>query len=201
MTQDKKPKVNSEGQKELNKVAEQFEMFDDQVKSLTLDRMNEAPKQDVEPQTKMAQSEIQNSKDIYLKPKRTISSQEKFNEKYREDYNFAKQYVQFIAEHKELIGETIDLWTKDFAGIPAEEWAVPTGKPVWGPRYLAERIRKCRHHRLSMQNTVSTGYDQNGQYYGTMVVDNIVQRLDAYPVSTRKSIFMGDNEFSVKRAA
>jgi hypothetical protein len=189
-----KPKVNSSGEKELNKVAEQFEEFDKQVKDLTLDRMNQAPKTEQEPQTKMSQKDVEKSRDIYLKPERTISSREKFNEDYRKEYEFAKEYVQFIAENKEIIGETIELWTKPFAGLPAEFWKVPVNKPVWGPRYLAEQIKRASYHRLTMQQT-TTGVDGMGSYYGNMVVDSTVQRLDAIPVSGRKSIFMGSNSF------
>lgn len=187
-----KPKVNSEGEKELEKVQEQFDTFEKQVKDLTLDRMNAAPKEEKEPVNKLSQSEIEKSKDIYLKPVRSIGSREKFNEDYRQDYNFAKEYVKFIPEHKEIIGEKIEIWTKPFAGMPAEYWEIPTGKPVWGPRYLAEQITRCRYHRLKMQSTV-TGADGMGQYYGSMAVDTIIQRLDAVPVSTKKSVFMGAN--------
>jgi hypothetical protein len=55
---------------------------DNDVKKMTLDRMNQAPKEDIEPQTKLSQSDIEKSKDVYLKPLRTIGSREKFNEKY-----------------------------------------------------------------------------------------------------------------------
>ena len=104
------------------------------------------PKEDkVEPQTKISQSDIAKSKDVYLKPAKTIGSKERFNEKFREDYNFSKEYVQFIAENKECIGETTELWTKPYPGLPAEFWQVPSNKPVWGPRYLAERIKGCAH--------------------------------------------------------
>ena len=189
-----RPKVNSASEKELDKCEKQFEAFDAEVKSMTLDRMNMAPKEEVEPQTKLASSEIAKSKDVYIKPKRTVASKEKFNEKFREDYNFSKEYVNFIAENKEIIGETAEFWTKPFPGMPAEEWVIPTNKPVWAPRYVAERIKGCKHHRLVMQDRPinSDGY---GQYYGQMAVDTVVQRLDAYPVSTRKSIFMGNNNF------
>jgi len=188
-----KPKLT--GNKELDKAQDQFEAFDKNIKDLTLDRMNMAPKQEVEPQTKLSSNEIAKSKEIYLKPKRTIGSKEKFNEDYRKDYEFDKEYVNFIAENKEIIGETIDLWTKPYAGLPAEWWEVPVNKPVWGPRYLAERIKGCRYHRLVMQQNVSTGGDGYGQYYGSMAVDTSVQRLDAMPVSSRKSIFMGAKSF------
>lgn len=191
----KRPNVNSDGQKELDKAEEQFKAFDDNIKEMTLDRMNAAPKADQEPQTKLSQSEIDKSKDIYLKPIRTISSKEKFNEKFRDDYNFAKEYVQFIAEHKEIIGEVIECWTKKFPGVACEEWKVPTGKPVWGPRYLAEQIASCRYHRFKMDQSVSTGGNSNTQFFGSMVSDNIIQRLDAIPVSSRKSIFMGAKSF------
>ena len=182
-------------QQELDKAESQFKEFDNQVQSMTLDRMNMAPKAEVESQTKLSQSEIAKSKDIYLKPYKSIGSKEKFNENYRDEYNFKKEYVHFTAENIEIIGEDIDLWTKPFAGMPAENWKVPVNKPVWGPRYLAEQIRGCKYHRLMMQQNVNVGADGMGQYYGSMAVDKTVQRLNAEPVSDRKSIFMGANSF------
>lgn len=191
-----KPKSkNSESEKELEKAQEQFDTFDKQVKDMTLDRMNMAPKDDVEPQTKMAAVDVEKSKDVYLKPKRSVASKEKFNEKFREDYNFQKEYVRFIPEHRELIGEVIEMWTKPFAGIPAEEWVIPTGKPIWAPRYVAERIKGCAYHRLTMRQHVMTESNSVGQMFGAMAVDTTIQRLDALPVSTRKSVFMGANSF------
>jgi len=191
-----KPKAKSaEMATELDKVEEQLTAIDQNCKDLTIDRANMAPKQDVEPQTKLSSTEIDKSKEIYLKPRRAIASKEKFNEKYREDYNFQKEYVRFIAENREIIGETIELWTKPFSGMPAEEWAIPTGKPIWAPRYVAERIKACSYHRLVMQQNVVTESNHVGQLYGALAVDTSVQRLDALPVSTRKSVFMGASNF------
>lgn len=191
-----RPKAqNSESAKELDKAEKQFQEFDNQVKSMTMDRMKAAPTKEVEPQTKMSQDDIEKSKEIYLKPKRSIASREKFNEDYREDYNYAMELVRFIPENKEIIGETIELWTKPFAGMPAQEWSVPTGKPVWGPRHLAERLANCKYHRLTMQQHVMTETNHVGQMFGAMAVDTTVQRLDAIPVSNRKSIFMGAKSF------
>lgn len=185
-----KPKVNSAGEKELQKAEAQLKAYEENIQSLTMDRMNQAPKLEMEPQTKLSQNQIADSKDIYLKPHRSISSQEKFNEDYRQEYNFAKEYVYFIAENHEIIGEDIDVWTKPFAGLPAEWWKVPVNKPIWAPRYVAERIKGCSYHRLKMEETVtqSTG---NGQFYGQMVADTTIQRLDARPATKQKSIFMG----------
>ena len=39
---------------------------------------------------------------------KTVSCREKFNENFRATYEYDKEYVQFIAEHKELIGEKIE---------------------------------------------------------------------------------------------
>lgn len=186
-----KPKIK---ESELDKLGQQFDKFNDNVQALTLDRMNEAPKQELEPQTKLSSSEIEKSKDIYLKPSRSIGSGQKFNEKFREQWNYDKEYVQFIAENNECKGDTIEVWTRPYGGLPAEFWQVPVNKPIWGPRHLAEQIKRASYHRLSMQNT-TTQTDGVGQYYGSLAVDSTIQRLDARPVSTRKSVFMGSRSF------
>jgi hypothetical protein len=95
----------------------------------------------------------------------------------------------------------IETWTKRFAGVPAEFWKVPTGKPIWGPRYLAERIKGSSYHRLIMNDQdprcrMITSEDSTGSMYGQMVADTVVQRLDAHPATKQKSIFMGATSFS-----
>jgi hypothetical protein len=191
-----KPKT-SLAEKELDKAQVQFEKFDEEIKSMTMDRMNEAPKSEVEQQTKIAQRDMDKHPDIYLKPHRTISCREKFNEKYRSAYEFDKEYVHFIAENKEIKGEAIDMWTKPYAGVPAEWWKIPVNKPIWAPRFVAEQVKRKSYHRLVMQENQSAGSAMGGnaQFYGTMAVDTTVQRLDAIPVSSRKSIFMGASGF------
>ena len=204
MTEQKRPKVNSEAQRELDQAEKQFEKFDSEIKSMTLDRMNQAPIKETEPQTKISQRDLEKSKDIYLKPKRTFppgvdpktGKREEFNEKFREEYNFQKEYVRFIAQNNEIIGESIEFCLKKFPGTNCEEWEVPVNKPVWAPRMVAERIKGSKYHKLTMQENRGSGSDQMGQYYGTMAVDSVVQRLDAYPAEQRKSIFMGANSFT-----
>ena len=190
-----KPKSsNSASERELDKAEKNFAAFDQSIKDMTLDRMSAAPKKEEESQTKMSQSEISKSKDVFLKPKRTMSCREKFNEDYREEWNYQKEQVLFIAEHREIIGETIDMWTKPFAGVPAEEWDIPTNKAVWAPRYVAEQLKKCCYHRFVMTDQV-TEQGTLGSIYGTMSVDTTVQRLDAIPTTKRKSIFLGNSGF------
>lgn len=191
-----KPKAHTSlAEKELDKAEKQFDAFDQNIKELTHDRMNMAPKLEEEPQTKMSVREQQKAADIYLKPHKTIGCRDKFNEKFRDQYNFDKEYVRFIAENKEVIGETIDIWTRPFGGMPAEEWLVPVNKPVWGPRYLAEQIRRKTYHRLVMQRNTVRDVDHMGTYDGQMVADSTIDRLTAMPVTDRKSIFMGSNGF------
>ena len=192
----KKPKASSQfAQNELDRAEKQFEKFDEQVKSMTLDRMNAAPKLEEEQQTKISNRQAQADDAFWLKPKRNLTSKEAFNEKYRAEWNFQKEYVRFIAENKELIGETITMWTKPFPGVPCEEWDVPTNKVVMGPRYVAEQIKRASYHRLRMDEEKVVGYNSVGAMTGQMIVDNVVQRLDAIPVSDKKSIFMGASGF------
>ncbi len=190
-----KPKVSSNAQKQLDKAEEQFNEFDKDVKSMTHDRMNAAPLREEEPQTKLSQNDLRKAKDIYLKPIKTINTREKFNETYRDAYNFAKEYVHFTAEHKEILGEDIDLWTKPFPGMPAEEWLIPVNKPVWGPRYLAEQIQRKYYNRLIMNENVQTSHSAYGVMTGQLAVDSKVKRLDAYPVSSARSVFMNSKGF------
>lgn len=190
-----KPNMNSDSARELDKVEKQFDQHKEHLDQMTHDRMLSVPKQEVEQQTKLSQQDIAKSKDIYLKPIKTISGREKFNEDYRKQYEFDKEYVQFTAENREIIGEEIELWTKPYAGIPCENWKIPVNKPVWGPRYLAEQIKRCNYHRFVMQQNTMTGADGMGTYHGGMTVDTTIQRLDALPVSSRRSIFMGASNF------
>lgn len=186
-----KPKMsNSASQRELDRVEKQLSEFEGNIKDL---REKAQPGQHPvahDAESPMSQADLRRAKEIYLKPTKTISTKEPFNEKYRDDYEFAKDFVCFIAENHEIIGESICTWTKPFAGICYEYWEVPVNKPVWGPRHLAESIKKCSYHVFSMDQAARemTGV---GTMYGNMVVDTVKQRLDARPVSSRRSVFMG----------
>ena len=195
----KRPKTTNAAEMELDKIQAKFEDFERRIEQLTLDRMNQAPKADVEPQTKISGKELKKSTEVYLKPKRTVSAPHKFNERFRDEWTFKKQYIQFIAENKEIIGERIEIWTYPFGGVPCEFWEVPTNKPVWGPRYLAEQISRCTYHRLKMTADVPAGTRSTGvegiEDYGEFVVDTTINRLDANPVNSNTHVFMGAKNF------
>jgi hypothetical protein len=189
-----RPKLSNSAE-EIEKAKEQIDQFSEQIKSISMDETSKAPLETPEPQTKLSNKEIRETKEIYLKPKRTIfpsanpktGKAEEFNEKFRKEYEYRKEYVKFIAENHEVIGESIPAWTKPYAGIPAEEWDVPVNKPVWGPRHLVDQIaRKC-YTRFVMED-VPTTPQGSISYYGAMVVESRRPRLSARRVENETSV-------------
>lgn len=190
----RKPRVTTEGEKELERIEQKLEAFKENLESLQ-QQADLAPILQTEEQTKMSQKQKQEFPKDYLKPQRTMSSKEKFNEKFRSEYEHKKEYVNFIAENKEIIGEVIEMWTKPFPGLPLEFWRVPVNKPVWAPRYVAEQIRNAKYHTFVMDNATYSKSNVQGadvEYHGSMVVKNTVHRLNAHPVSDNRSVFMGN---------
>lgn len=185
-----KPHVNSEGNKELERLQTQFEEYKKQVDTL----VNEKNIQSAANPHEISQKTIEKSQDIYLKPTKMIMSREKFNEKFREQYNHDKEYVHYTVEHHECRGETVEMWTKSYPGQPAEFWEIPTGKPVWIPRYVANKLEfGCSYRRLKTEDR-PVGNDQMGsQYYGTLVKASDEYRISAHPVNTRKNFRMTHN--------
>lgn len=185
-----RPRVNTSAQKAIEKAKEQFDRFDQEVKNLTQDEMSKAPLEQHEPQTRMSANEIKKSTEVYLKPIKTIypgcdsktgKMTDVFNESFRDQYEYDKKYVRFIAENHEIIGESIDIWTRPYPGTAAEEWLVPANVPVWGPRYLAEQIKRKCYHVLTMEDHKQVGSDHTGTYVGGMVAKATRHRLDAKP--------------------
>lgn len=174
-----KPKSLS---KELERADEQFKAFDDQVKSLTVDEVAKATLHETEPQTKLSDREANKMDAPVIKPSRTMSCKNKFNERFRAEYEEDRQLVKCIAENNEVKGETIELWTKFYPGVPAEFWQVPVGKPVYLPKYVAKRLSECEYHRFVMEDSINTGTDGMGTYHGALAVKETRRRLDCRPV-------------------
>lgn len=164
-----KPRLNSESERQLQQAAEKFDAFQEGIKSLNMDQAASIPLTEVEPNTQLSQREIRKAPDIYLKPKKTMFAPgEKFNEKFRDLWDYKKEIVRFIAENKEAPTDAMlcDVWTRPIGGQPAHSWDVPLNKPVWGPRYLAEQIRAKVHNKLVIKEgpiTQTQGIDFNTQ--------------------------------------
>jgi hypothetical protein len=192
------PKVNAEGQKELEKTEKQIQSIETQVKSVNFDETRTAKRHESEPQTKLAQSEMDKAPEIYLKPRRSYppgvnpknGEIEKFNEKFRDEYNKAREYVEFVAENYEVIGESPTLWIKKFPGTNLEEWVVPVNKPVWAPRYVKDRLQDCGY--TVFKSTQSSKTEEGINYNGYLEVQERKNRLDAREPSKKRSIYMGN---------
>lgn len=176
-----RPKVNSDSQKELDRADEHFQSFDTEVKQMTLDQMNRAPLMENEQQTRMSNREMNRADAPYIKPLRQINSKEPFNEKYRAEYEKAKEYVKVVAENNEIIGEQIELWTKKFPGQAAEFWKIPVNKPIYVPRYVAHQLQNCKYHRIVMEDK-PTDAGNGMQFYGSLAITHTKHRLDCRPV-------------------
>lgn len=194
MSESKRPRLNNEGHKELDKVENQVKQFSETLHSVNMDR-NSLPTREIESQTRMSQDEMNKSSVTYLKPKRTFPSREKFNEKFRDEFNKLSEYVDFIAENHEVKGETIDFCIKKFPGIPVEEWVVPVNKPVSAPRYVKERIEECGYTVFTTIDR-QIGSDAGVLYYGQMVAEERKSRLSAREFIKKPRIFMGNSVFA-----
>ena len=194
----RKPNVNAEGQVELEKTGEQIEGMEAKAKSINLDQTILATRKETEPQTKIAQSDSQKMPEIYLKPKRTYppgvhpktGAVEQFNEKFRAEYNFQKEYVEFIAENNEVIGESINLWIKKFPGTNLEEWVIPVNKPVWAPRMVKERIEECGYTVFRATQTLKS--EEGINYNGYLEIQERKNRLNAREAPRQKKLYMGN---------
>lgn len=183
-----RPNIKSESQKELDKVEAQFDQFEKQLMALNNMPMGNA--EATEQQTKISTREANTSDAPYLKPIRTIGpgvnpktgEKEGFNEKFRSQYEYAKQYIRVIAENNEIVGETIECWTKPFPGINLEFWRVPSNKPVMIPRYLASQLATRQYIRYSMEEPRMRGTEDGHQFYSGMIGRDVRKRLDCRPV-------------------
>lgn len=182
-----KPKVNSEGQKELDKAQENFDNFSEQVKSFNSFDPS-ASVEDKDEQTKISRKEAKQVDAPYLKPVRSVNrtnydkSKTYFDEKHRSLRDRDWEYVKCIVENYEIIGEAVEVWTGKWGCDPTHYWRVPVNKPVWIPRHLAEQLAKCQYHRLVMDDSTIREQSYIGAITGGIVVDVVKQRIDARPV-------------------
>lgn len=182
---------------ELEKHAKAADAFEAKVKDLTHDTMRAAPLREEEPELKLSNRELKASRDVYFKPIRTISSNQKFNENFRKSYEYDMELVKFVAEHKEL-GSKIETWTRPYGGMSAEYWEIPVNTPGWGPRHLAAQIKRCTYTRIVMTADNANDVRQHtemGTLIGNPKADYQVQRLDARPVSTASTTFFNSKDF------
>ena len=180
-----KPKVNSEGQRVLDKAEESLNTFQEQARDFNpfsgLQNVSET-----DPQTKISTREANAMDAVWVKPiraiKRPTGGKDKatvhWDEKWRSLRDEDWKYVKCIVENNELIGEAIETWTGKWGCDPLHFWKVPVNKPVMIPKHLAEQLSKCQYHRLKMAD----GSEKQNFINANIVVDQVVRRIDARPV-------------------
>lgn len=172
-----RPRLNQEGQSILDKLDTSISSITKEAEKLDPSTIKSV---ETEQQTKLSKREERNLPAHYLKPVRSVNTKERFNENYRKDWEKGWEYVRVVVENREIIGEAVEVWTKKFAGDPANFWKVPVNTPVYIPRLLAEQLSKCHYIRYKMEDRV-TQADSYGQYTGAMVAETTVDRLVCRP--------------------
>lgn len=176
----KKTHVSSRSEQQLEKAAEKFDKFSEDVKSLSTDADRKSiPEKESEPQTKLSKNEAKTLDAPTIKPNRAIFSKEKFDEKYRKDQEERSKYVKCIVENNEIVGESVQFWKKEWPGTPAQEWIVPVNKPVYIPRYIAEHLARRTYVRYVMQENQNV---REGDITHSMVAKETRHRIDCRSV-------------------
>lgn len=181
------PKVNSDGQKEINRAQDKFDSFQEEMRKFNPLEAS-APVEEKDPQTRLSTREAKQMDAAYIKPIRSISrtnydkAKTYWDEKNRKHHEEDWEYVKCIVENYEIIGEAVEVWTAKWGCDPAHFWRVPVNKPIMIPRHLAKQLSKCQYHRLTMDNTTAIEHSHVGTITGAIVVDVIKNRIDARPV-------------------
>lgn len=192
MTEKNRPRVNSEGQRELEKVETQLIRTVEETKKIDPLSAREKLKHiEHDEQTKLSTKQLQDNV-IVLKPtKYLMAVGQKFNEDFRDDYNYAKQYVQFVYEHQEEKGSTLEMWTKPFPGVPAELWLIPANKPISAPRYVKEQIERMNYITRKYVEKAEIGSDFMGTYHGVLEAETVQDRAITRDIPKTKRVFIG----------
>lgn len=184
----KEPNITPKAKNALDNLNEQISSITQEVATKSIDDLNKAPLEEKEMQLKMSGRQMEKAEALYIKPIRSINSKEAFNEKFRPQWEEDWKYVKCIVENYEVIGESVEFWTKKYPGDAAHFWRIPVNKPLFAPRLVAKQLGNCRYHRFSMEDTVtesqssrSMGNGQDMVYQGSMTVDKIIPRVDCKP--------------------
>lgn len=155
--------------------------FQEEIKELTMDVANHVKLEETEQQTEIPSKVLAKSEFPRIEPKRTIFSQEKFNEKFRKERDYAWEYVDCICENIEIKGESVDFFLKKFPGEPAHEWVIPVNKPVSIPRFVAEHLHTRNYAVLTLDQGEKRAVEAGVEQYGMPVYTSRRKRIDCIP--------------------
>jgi hypothetical protein len=163
--------------------------FSKELSKLNIDATSSLKTEETENQTKLSKREIKREqlpKITYIK---SIASQEKFNERFRDEWKYAWEYVSCIVENKEVPGEQVEFWMKDYPGEDATFWRVPVNKPILLPRFVAQHLSARAYAQLSMDPGETREIGDGVQQYGFPVYKSMKKRIDCIPVSSYTNPF------------
>lgn len=182
-----RPKVNSEGQRQLDRAEESFKALQEEIKDFNPLDGKKIP--EVEVQTKLSDREAKKADAPVIKPLRSIKRPQGgkdgakvfWDEKNRAQWEYDWQLVRCIVENHEIIGESVPAWTSKWGCDNADYWMVPVNKPIMIPRHLAVQLSKCCYHRLIMEDR-PVEQSHMGTITGAMTVDHVKHRINCRPV-------------------
>ena len=171
--------------RELDRAAKEFDAFDAQVKKLGQDPHADLalPVQEEEGQTQLTDKQAKKADALYLKPIRSMEGKRSEpNPKFERAHKRGWEYVKCIVENKEIIGESIKVWTKAFTQDPAHQREDPVNTPVYIPRLLAEQLAKCAYTQMKIEENTTREISGGISQYGVMVAESRKQRIECRPV-------------------
>ena len=160
---DKQPRLRSaEANKELDKVAGQFEKIEQGISAMAKEDITKIPRQESESQTKLSKKEIDRFDAPVIKYVKAFAPAKKsvLPDKWKAQRDHDWELVKVICENKEIIGESIELWNHKWPGDLWTFWVIPTNTPVYIPRTVAKQIHECHYLRRVMKDKAETWFDE-----------------------------------------
>lgn len=118
-----------------------------ELSALTVDKIAETPKTEVEPQTKLTTKQIAANENIqYIEPRKRIKGIGTLPEKLKKQHDHDWEYVKGIAENYEVVGEPICFWLSLYPGDPDCLWEIPVNRPVYVPRMIAKHLESVMEY-------------------------------------------------------
>ena len=105
------------------------------LSELTVDKINQAPVIEPEPQTKLTNKQLADSMGLlYIEPIRKMPPFGTLPEKLKKEHARDWEYVKGIYENIESMGESAEFWYVKYPGDPDCLWRIPANIPVFVPR-------------------------------------------------------------------
>ena len=117
------------------------------LKELTVDKINETPDVELEPQTKLTNRQLADSLGCkYIEPLSKLKAIGTLPEKLRKQHARDWEYVKGIYENINEIGQAITFSLCLYPGDPDCVWKIPANTPVYVPRMVANHLENVQQY-------------------------------------------------------